>query len=89
MNNVSLIELLAQAEESETGEAIESFLRMAARTAFTAVLFEEVESLCGKAYHPLADSDYQRAGSAKGRYFFGTDEETIRRPRVRKDEKEA
>jgi putative transposase len=88
MDNVSLIELLAQAEDSEVGEAVESFLRMAARTAFTAALFEEVESLCGKAYHPAPDSDHQRAGSAPGRYFFGTDEEPVRRPRVRKDGKE-
>lgn len=88
MDNVSLIELLAQAEDSEVGEAFESFLRMAARTAFTSALFEEVESLCGKAYQPFADSDYQRAGSAPGRYFFGTDEESVRRPRVRKDGKE-
>ena len=42
MNNVSLIELLA---EAEAGAAVESFLRMAARTAFTTVLFQEVESL--------------------------------------------
>jgi len=88
MENVSLIELLAQAGDSDAGEAVESFLRMAARTAFTAVLFQEVESLCGKAYQPAADSDYQRAGSAPGRYFFGTDEETLRRPRVRRNGKE-
>ncbi len=88
MDNVSLIELLAQAEDSEVGIAVESFLRMAARTAFAAALFEEVESLCGKAYHPDPESDCQRAGSAPGRYFFGTDEEPVLRPRVRKDGKE-
>lgn len=88
MENVSLIELLAQAEDSDAGEAVESFLRTAARTAFTTVLFEEVESLCGKAYHPAPESDCRRAGSAPGRYFFGTDEESVRRPRVRKDGKE-
>ncbi len=88
MNNVSLIELLAQAEDSEAGEAVESYLRMAARTAFTTVLFQEVESLCGKAYQRASDSDYQRAGSAPGRYFFGTDEERVHKPRVRKHGKE-
>lgn len=88
MENVSLIELLTQAGDSDAGEAIESFMRTAARTAFTAVLFREVESLCGKAYQPLADSDCQRAGSAPGRYFFGTDEEPVRRPRVRSGGKE-
>lgn len=88
MENVSLIELLAQAEDSEVGEAVESFLRTAARTAFAAALFQEVESLCGKAYHPSPESGHQRAGSAPGRYFFGTDEESVRRPRVRKDGKE-
>jgi transposase-like protein len=88
MKNVSLIELLAQAEDSEVGEAFESFMRTAARAALTSALFEEVEALCGKAYFPTADNDYQRAGSAPGRYFFGTDEEPIRRPRVRKNGKE-
>ena len=45
-----------------------------------AVMFEEVETLCGKAYHPLEGSDLQRAGSAPGRYFFGTEEFAIQRP---------
>ena len=88
MDNVSLIELLAQAEDSEVGEAVESFLRMAARTAFTSALFQEVEALCGAAYRPSSEDGHQRAGSAPGRYFFGTDEEAVRRPRVRKDGKE-
>jgi len=88
MDNVSLIERLAQAGDSEVGEIFDSFMRTAARTALTRVLFEEVESLCGKAYHPLPESEYQRGGSARGRYFFGTDEEIVRRPRVRKDGKE-
>ncbi|QBG48451.1 hypothetical protein EGM51_13985 [Verrucomicrobia bacterium S94] len=88
MDHVSLIDLLAQAEDSEAGAAVESYLRMAARSAFTAVLFHEVESLCGKAYQRAADSDYQRTGSAPGGYFFGTEEGAVRRPRVRKNGKE-
>jgi len=84
MDNVSFAALLAQAEDSEVGEAFDSFMHTAARAALTAVLFKEVESLCGKAYHPLPESEYQRAGSASGRYFFGTEELPIRRPRVRK-----
>lgn len=88
MDKVSLFEQLAQAGESEIGEVFETFLKAAARTAFVKVLFEEVEHLCGKAYHPDANSDFQRAGSAPGRYFFGTDEESVRRPRVRKNGKE-
>lgn len=88
MENVSLIEHLAQAGDSEVSEAFESFMRTAARTALATSLFEEVESLCGKAYFPSPDNDHQRAGSAPGRYFFGTDEEGIRRPRVRKDGRE-
>ena len=55
-----------------------------ARTALMAVFFEEVESLCGKAYRPSQTSDCQRAGSAPGRYFFGSEEFTISRPRVRR-----
>lgn len=88
MENVSLLERLAQAEDSEIGEVFESFMRTAARTALTAALFQEVENLCGKAYFPSDDTDCQRAGSAPGRYFFGTDEEPIQRPRVRRKGKE-
>ena len=57
MENVSLIQLLAQAEDSDVGEAFDSFMHTAARMAFTAVLFNEVETLCGKAYHPSESSD--------------------------------
>jgi putative transposase len=88
MENISLVERLAQASDSEAGEAFESFMRTAARTAFMNVLFTEVTQLCGPAYHPLSDAEYERAGSAQGRYFFGTEEERLRRPRVRKDGKE-
>ncbi len=84
MSKVSLIEQLAQAKDTDAGEAFDSFMHTVARTAFTAVLFEEVEALCGKAYHPLETSDSQRAGSAPGRYFFGTEEFPIQRPRVRR-----
>jgi len=85
MENISLIECLAQADESEAGEAFELFMRTAARAAFTTVLFEEVETLCGKAYHPFSDCEHQRAGSAPGRYFFGTEELPVHKPRVRKN----
>ena len=88
MENISLIERLAQAGDSEAGEAFESFMRTAARTAFMNVMFTEVAQLCGPAYHPIPDTDCQRAGSAPGRYFFGIDEEPLHRPRVRKDGKE-
>jgi putative transposase len=88
VKNISLIERLAQADDSDAGEAFESFMRTAARTAFMNVLFAEVAQLCGPAYHPLSESTHQRAGSAPGRYFFGTDEEPVRKPRVRKDGKE-
>ena len=84
MNNVSLAEWLAQAGDSEVGEAFDSFMHTAARMAFTKVLFNEIETLCGKAYHPLSEGGFKRAGSAPGRYFFGTDECPIQKPRVRK-----
>ncbi len=88
MEKISLVERLAQASELEAGEAFESFMRTAARTAFMNVLFAEVAQLCGPAYHPVPDAECERAGSAPGRYFFGTEEERLRRPRVRKDGKE-
>lgn len=88
MENISLIERLAQADDSEAGAALESFLRTAARTAFMNALFAEVAQLCGPAYHPRPDAACERAGSAPGRYFFGTEEEHLRRPRVRKEGRE-
>ena len=84
MNKISLIEQLEQAEDSEVGKAFDSFMHTAARMAFTTVLFKEVEMLCGKAYHPLESGDYQRAGSAPGHYFFGSEEFRVCRPRVRR-----
>jgi len=87
MENVSPIELLAQAGD-DAGVAFESFMRTAARTAFMNVMLDEVVQLCGPAYHPHPDAACGRAGSAPGRYFFGTDEEPVRKPRVRKDGKE-
>jgi len=83
MENISLTERLAQAEDSEVGEAFNSFMHTAARAALVTVLFEEVESLCGKAYHPETSQECRRAGSAPGRYFFGSEEFSISRPRVR------
>ena len=83
MDNVSLFERLSQAGDSEAGAAFDDFMHSVARTAFMGVMFKEVEILCGKAYHPLEGSDHQRAGSAPGRYFFGTEEFAIQRPRVR------
>ena len=87
MDNVSPTELLAQAGD-DAGEAFESFMRTAARIAFMNVMLEEVAQLCGPAYHPHPDAACVRAGSAPGRYFFGTEEEPVRKPRVRKDGKE-
>ena len=87
MDNVPATELLAQAGDG-AGEAFESFMRTAARAAFMNVMLEEVAQLCGPAYHPRPDAACVRAGSAPGRYFFGTDEEPVRKPRVRKGGKE-
>ena len=66
MENISLTERLAQAEDSEVGEAFNSFMHTAARAALVTLLFEEVESLCGKAYHPETSQECRRAGSAPG-----------------------
>jgi putative transposase len=88
MNNVAPHELLAQADSADLGETFEGFMRTAARTAFMNVLCDEVARLCGPAYHPSPEAVHERAGSAPGRYFFGTEEERIRRPRVRKNGQE-
>lgn len=83
MNNVPFWDQLSQANDNEVGDVFNSFMHEIARTAFTKVLFEEVEALCGKAYHPLEDCENKRAGSAPGRYFFESEELSVQRPRVR------
>lgn len=88
MSKVTPNEWLAQAATVDLGEAFEDFMRTAARNAFMNVLFDEVSQICGPSYHPLPDTGCVRAGSAPGRYFIGTDEEVVRRPRVRKNGKE-
>lgn len=88
MHNVPPNEWLAQAGSADLGKSFETFMRAAARTAFMNVLYDEVTQLCGPAYRPFPDAACERAGSAPGRYFFGTEEEAVRRPRVRKNGKE-
>ncbi len=84
MGNISLATYLAQAEDSEVAEALGPFMHPVAQTAFMAVLFEEVEALCGRVYHPLGEGGFNRAGSAPGRCFLGTDECPNQKPRVRR-----
>jgi putative transposase len=46
------------------------------------VMAEEVALLCGEKYHP-DNSEYARAGSAKGHVFINGERENLVRPRVR------
>ena len=88
MDDVSLPDWVTQADSTDCSKSFHSFMRMAAQNAFMNVMVQEVASLCGPAYHPATNSKHQRAGSAPGYYLFGTEEFSIRKPRVRKDGEE-
>ncbi len=72
-----------QGGEREAAELLNAVMRASVREAFWAMMSEEVESLCGRRYHPEAGSEYRRAGSEKGRAYLDGGKEEIVRPRVR------
>ena len=67
----------------EATDLLNEVIRGCVREAFWQVMAEEVESLCGKRYHPDPDCSYQRAGSETGSVYLDGEKETVRRPRVR------
>jgi putative transposase len=66
-----------------TPASFQEFLREKAREALAFVIEAEVESLCGRAYHPDCDSPYTRAGSAQSYAIIDGRREAFKRPRVR------
>jgi hypothetical protein len=47
-------------------------------------MFAEMEELCGGLYHPRDGTEFRRAGSARGSIVLNGNEESVRRPRVRR-----
>jgi putative transposase len=88
MDNVKLIEMLAQAENGTVQGVFEDFIRGTMRYAFVEAMCEEVEGLCGPRHKRAQNVDSKpecyRAGNAWGVAFFGTDSEEVKRPRVRR-----
>lgn len=83
MDNVTLIERLVR-NPGGSAQRLNHIFEWRHERLLQPYYFQEVESLCGKAYQRVSDSDYQRADCC----FFGTDEESVRRPRERKDGKD-
>lgn len=88
MDQFSLFEQLGQASTLEAGDLFRQYIRGAVRHMFVEVLAAEVEELAGPKYHPTDDRVYRRAGSADGQVLCEGRRETIKRPRVRRVNKD-
>ena len=86
MNDSNVLELLGQAEFGTAGEIFREFVRGATRQMVLDTMADELQQLCGPRYHPLADSNHIRAGTAEGYIYIEADREQITRPRVRQQE---
>lgn len=84
MYNVELFEALMQAKSSDFHEAMQDIMRGAMRHSYIEAMAQEVDYLCGPSHLRDNPSEYQRAGSAPGGFFCGTDYEAVKRPRVRR-----
>ena len=88
MNQSSLFEQLGQLTASEAGDVFRNYLRGAVRRMFADVMAAEVEDLAGPKYHPADDRVHRRAGSAVGQVLCEGRGETMKRPRVRRVNKD-
>jgi transposase-like protein len=83
MEEIDVMIALGQAEGTEAGEVMESYVRGVARQAVVEVMAEEVKALCGGRYVRGQPRERRRGGSAPGTVHVGGRSESIRRPRVR------
>ena len=83
MTHEKLREAFVQGGAREATEFFNEVIRGCVREAFWQMMAEEVDSLCGKRYHPAPDCDYKRAGSETGSVYLDGEKEKVKRPRVR------
>ena len=88
MDQFSLFVQLQQATTAEAGEVFRSFLRGVVRRMFAEVMAAEVEELTGPKYRPTDDRVHRRAGSTVGQVLYEGRSETVKRPRVRRVNKD-
>lgn len=86
MTHEKLKAAFLQGGEREASELFNELIRGSVRQAFWQMMRDEVEALCGPSYHPSSESEYQRAGSERGRVYLSGKKEDIVRPRVRHEE---
>ncbi len=84
MDQCNLLELLGQANASETGKVFREFLQGGVRLMLADVMAAEVSLLCGSKYQPDDEAEFQRAGSAPGTVLLDGQREAVKRPRVRR-----
>lgn len=84
MDQFSVLRSLGQIDSSEAGRVFREFLRGQVRQSLVNIMAEEVRQLCGPKYHPAADADCRRAGTADGVVLVEGRREKIVRPRVRR-----
>lgn len=73
-----------QVEQPETAEVFRALVRQMARDALLKIIEGEVESLCGRRYHPDEDAGFYRSGSTISPVYVEGRCESLRRPRVRR-----
>ena len=84
MDQCNLLELLGQANASETGKVFREFLQGGVRLMLADVMAAEVSLLCGSKYQPDDEAEFQWAGSAPGTVLLDGQREAVKRPRVRR-----
>lgn len=72
-----------QDEIPTTAPAFQAMMREMARKALMNLVENEIEQLCGHAWHPEGDAEHYRAGSAPSSVYIQGKREEIARPRVR------
>ncbi len=84
MNEEKLREDFLQGGDRESREVFNALMRSSVRAALWEMMSSEVESLCGKRYHPKAEGEYRRGGSEHVSVYLDGGKESVKRPRVRR-----
>jgi putative transposase len=88
MTHETLKAAFLQGGEQEAANLLREMTKAAVRAALFEAMAQEVEALCGPAYHPDPEAACRRAGSESGVAYLGGEREEITRPRVRDSEGE-
>jgi len=81
-------ETLGESPFEDNAAAFRASLRQKVRDALYAMVNEEINALCGEAWHPSEEASCYRAGSAPSRVYLQGERQSLKRPRVRRQSEE-